>query len=409
MDFFLLSLFAFLRPILFIKLDSKILGLNIFEFGALLFTVALIFAFLLRAVLTKRIYINGTDFLVLLLAFWCIAIFLIYHDKSDIRELAKFLIPLFTFIAAKNIIQNKKQYKQLLLLLIIGFMVPCGLSTGLILLGKGVQYISYWTTIPRYEGVYLGAHNLAHNMAFLLMAIVIYTFLPDTSEKEIAYRKKGIFLILASMALFCIYMSQVRTVITGLLTFFIIFLYTKNKKLLLLSGTFLIILGIILSPIIVPRFFNDFYKVYTGEWATDKIGSNRPRIWANNLEKYSELTIDRQIAGIGIGNNLDASENLDFDPDNVRNSHNDYLDVMMQTGVVGAILFLLIQFSIFKSILKLNNNERYLFVALFWAIFAMNFISNSYVARFGLAQMLYLVMAYVELPSHQNQNRQSRL
>lgn len=78
-------------------------------------------------------------------------------------------------------------------------------------------------------------------------------------------------------------------------------------------------------------------------------------------------------------------------------SHNDYLDVMMQTGIVGLILYLGIQIALIAATLKIPGREKHIFLAMYLAIAIMNIASNSYVTRSGMAQLFYLVAAYVEL------------
>lgn len=82
----------------------------------------------------------------------------------------------------------------------------------------------------------------------------------------------------------------------------------------------------------------------------------------------------------------------------VWNSHNDFLEVMMQTGLIGLLIYLMMQFCIYSKIRQLKGKELYVFLALFYAVNFMNFISNSYVSRFGLGQIFYAVLAFIELP-----------
>ena len=138
-------------------------------------------------------------------------------------------------------------------------------------------------------------------------------------------------------------------------------------------------------------FFSDVQKIYAGEWDADKLGSGRIKLWTRTLDGFSELTIDKKLAGAGIGNKVGLSgSQLD--------THNDILGLLEETGIVGFTLYILLQFFILKRILALEKKERYVFLSIFISIFIMNLLSNSYISRFGMAQFYYLIMAYVDLP-----------
>jgi O-antigen ligase len=401
-ELFLLKVVAFLRPIFFIEVSVKIAGFNFFELMAILSFVALFLAFAVNTTLTKNLRLSAIDLLIIGFIFWCLTVYVVYAEKATIDAVAKLIIPPITYILAKNIIPDRQQYRKVLLLLIAGFALPVVLSTGMIALGHGIQKVNYWTGLPRYQGAYSGPHNMAHNMTFLLMTIALYIHLsrqkgaPDTTAIPAA--KRVLFMTLGALASYCLFASPVRTAILGLFVFLAHYLYLVSRKLLIIGAAGLLAIGIIFSPILIKKYGYDAQQVYEGEWRAEKLGSGRPLIWMHNLSEFRGMTIDRQLGGVGIGNTLDASP-VDFDPDNIRNSHNDYLEVLIQTGIVGFLLFIALQFLILIRILRLPGNERNIFLPIFVAVTVMNFVSNSYVSRFGLGQMYYLLLAYIELPT----------
>jgi len=137
----------------------------------------------------------------------------------------------------------------------------------------------------------------------------------------------------------------------------------------------------------------DYDKVKTGVWDEGELGSGRPKIWKHNLDIFWSMPIDRQLAGAGIGNKGVSGT------DGVVDSHNDYLEMMMNTGIVGLLLYLTMQLLMLHKILRLPGREKHVFLGVFMAVVLMNFSSNSYITRAALAQMLFLVLAYIELPS----------
>jgi O-antigen ligase len=315
---------------------------------------------------------------------------------------ARFAIPLLTYVVAKNAVRSRREYLDAVWLLILGFMIPIFLSVYLILQGKGLEGINYWTGAPRYEGIYLGPHDMSHNAAFLLMLVWLYVLVwkADRSPAErLSVLRKVVIALLIPAGLFCLYQAHVRTTTLGVVVFVGILLVVYYKKPLpLFIGICALVLMMVSSEAVRERFFPEGAMAEKDtQFNAALYGSGRPLIWMNQIKAFAELPIDKQLAGIGIGNSLENEAMGDF---LWLDSHNDFLRVVFQTGVIGFLLFAALQLAILQKILSLESSKgRYAFLALYAAVAVMNFFSNSYVARFGLAQMYYLVIAYIELPS----------
>jgi len=407
-----LYLLALLQPVFFINVNLKLFGLEVFDAAAIGFSSILMLAFATRAALLKSIRLSPLDMLLVAFVVWCIAVYVIYIEKSFLKEVAKLTLPLLTYVMAKNILSDRAAYRRMLQFMIVGFTLPVLLSGTLTAMGQGVEHVSYWTKIPRYEGIYRGTHNMGHNMGLVVMLMVVYrTIIPEPASgmPRVSRVWMSFCVGLGGVALYCLFHARVRTTMLGLLAFMVVYLYYVNRKLLFVGAAVLAISVPILMPSVVANMFYDVAKVVSGEWEFGKLGSNRLNIWWRNIVRYGELPIDRQIGGVGIGNKTDLFKKLDslgelsddFEPDNFRNSHNDYLEMMIQTGLVGFLLFITVQILLYQRVRRLIGHDRYVFLALFWAVFVMNILSNSYVTRFGLAMMFYLVMTYVEIPERQ--------
>lgn len=397
MELFFLKVFAVLRPIMFIESPFQVLGLNMFEAAAILFSLFLLGALVSRLAVSKDVRISPTDLLILSYVVWCITAYLVYIEMSDLRELGKFVLPFFTYIVAKNIITDRAQYKKLVFLMILGFIIPVVASTVLIATGGGIDRVNFWTGLPRYLGVYSGPHNMAHNMTFLLMLLCVYLVLSLDEHRKIVVGRgiKALFAGLAVLAIYCLYYSGVRTSMVGLAVFLVVLLFFFSKRLLIFCGIAGLIVTVLFSLQLKQHLYYEAVMFErTGQASTEELASGRPRLWMQNLDEFLRLPIDRQLAGVGIGNSV---ENAGSDLQEIVESHNDLLEVLIQTGVVGFILFLAINVALLRAILRLPAHDKYLFLAIFLAVVVMNFASNSYVSRFGLAQMYYFVMAFAEL------------
>lgn len=401
MEIWLLYLNAFLRPLLSIdltggKADLQTLSrlAEIYNWVAVGLFILLAAAFLAGLGTRKNLRLSAVDLIIAAFAVWCLTAFVVYIDKANVRELIKLLFPLFTYFVAKNVLQDGSQYRRMILLMILGFVIPVVWSAGLLLQGAGVESVNYWTQEPRYKGIYPGAHNLAHSMTFLLMLILLYFAVADPSiTHKSRIRRYAPAALLALAALYCLFLAHVRTTLVGLLIFALYYLYAYQRHLFLYYVLGGVALAVALAPFYFDTLFYEVDRVQSGEWGSEYLASGRPGVWKNNLEIFAAMPLDRQLAGVGIGNKI----GLGGEEEGIYDSHNDYLDTMIQTGVVGLTLYLLLQLLLLKAILGMAGREKHAFLALFAAVVAMNFLSNSYITRSFMAQLYFLVMAYVEI------------
>jgi O-antigen ligase len=392
MELFLLQLAAFLRPIFFISIGVE----NLFDIAALVISTFLCVAFFANAALRRNMRISEIDFAILVFSVYCVAVSLIYFDKVYWREVPKLLIPLWTYVVAKNVIRSEAAYCGLLRIMIIGFIVPVVMSAVIIIAGGGVENLDYYTGIPRWRGIYDGSHSMAHNVTFLLFLMTTFVVVRRITTSARTDTKKTdsplLLWIFALVAIYCLYQSQVRTGIVGLAAFLIIVLFNYNKKALVILVVLTSIGVIATLPVLMPRFAPDVLRVEKGYEGEEGLGSGRPQIWSNNVDIFMDLPLDRQLAGAGIGN-----KNAYGGTEGITDSHNDWLDVLMQTGFVGFGIYAVLQLLFLRKILALTGKEKYVFLAVFVAVAIMNLVSSSYVNRYGLAQMYYMLMSFVEI------------
>ena len=394
----LTSLFYFLRPLLSIDGGYRIAGIDLLDLAAISFLIVLIMRWLVVASSGAAQRFSKIDVGIFVYCFWCLSISIIYSDKAELDDVAKFILPMLSFVVLKSLIKNQEQYLKYLFLMLAGFLLPAVASTILIIQGQGLDKVNYWTGLPRYQGVFINSHNFGHNMAFMLMLALVYIWMLYNRRKSgrrwLGYWNAVLLIFVISIGLYNLYESFVRTTWLGLLIFVLILAYKQNKK-VAISVTIVVALAVFVAAPLLELVFHDVVEVTEGKRDKELIASGRPYIWSHNLNIFSNLSIDRKLAGVGIGNRRDVFSSA-YSTDNVWNSHNDFLEVMMQTGLIGLLIFLFIQYQIFRRIQRLPSHDKTAFLALFVAVTCMNFSSNSYVVRFSIGQMLYMVMAYIE-------------
>lgn len=401
--------------LLLVKLVALSRPLASMEFGETLFVAAgvglfgmLVIALLVRIALKSSLRMSGIDWIIVAFTFWCVSISLIYFEAVRPGEVGKLVIPLLSYTLVKNVVRDEREYKSLILWTIAGFAFPTLLSVVLIFMGSpiAVDMVNYWTNVPRWEGVYNHSHTLGHSMTLLLFAIALWMALGPLGQEGARPRTFTLLCVgaLVPAAVYCLYMSQVRTALLGLLTFIAIYLCYLNRRLLIVGTAAFAVLAAATAPYWLARLAPELIVQERGiEVGALDVGSGRPRLWLNDIAVFGRLPIDQQIGGVGIGANEQVGDGETL------YGHNDWLGMLTQTGIVGFLLFAALQLAIFRRILQMQGKERYLFMALFAAVNVMMLVSNSYAWRIQVSQLYYMMLAFIELPTTRLRTTQSTL
>jgi O-antigen ligase len=398
MELLLLKLVAVLRPLASMKYAE-----NYFEIvGVGLFALMIVGIFSYCAV-RKTLTLSAIDLLIFAFAIWCLTIYLAYFEVTGIKSVVVILIPLFSYIVVKNVVKDRVQYLGVLFWIIVGFIIPVILSAVLIVTGKGVDYVSYWTGITRWQGVYTHSHNLGHSMTLFLITLVLYLHLSAENGDAVKSRKAThiTFAVLAAVAIYCLYMSQVRSAILGLMVFVVMYLYAFNKKLLIVGATALTVAAVLSLPYWMPVLLPDVWLMERSQdTSLMGLGSGRPRFWLGDLQQFAALPVDQLLSGFGIGREYKEG-------DLYLMGHSDWLEILTNTGIIGFMLFATLQIFIFRAILKMQGREKYIFLAMFFAVNMMMLVSNSYTWRIQVSHLFYILLAYIEIPDKQIQSEKT--
>lgn len=396
----MLKLVAVLRPLASMKYAE-----NYFEIvGVGLFALVIV-GILSYCAVRKTLTLSAIDLLIFGFAIWCLTVYLAYFEVTGIKSVVVILIPLFSYTVVKNVVKDRAQYMGLLFWMIAGFLIPVLLSAVLIITGKGVDYVSYWTGITRWQGVYTHSHNLGHSMTLFLITLVLYLHLSaENGDRGAVKSRKATYIsfaVLAAVAIYCLYMSQVRSAILGLMVFVVMYLYAFNKKLLIVGATALTVVAVLSLPYWMPVLLPDVWLMERGQdTSLMGLGSGRPRFWLNDITQFVALPVDQLLAGFGIGREYK-------DGDLFLMGHSDWLEILTNTGIIGFILFATLQFFMFRAILKMQGREKYIFLAMFFAVNTMMLVSNSYAWRIQVSHLYYILLAFIEIPATRIQSEKT--
>ena len=116
--FIFLILFCFLRPLALIDINIVIGGLNVFELFAIIISYILLFAIALNIRKIKF------DFISISILWFCSYCLISIFWGSQVRTIAQVTLPFVLFFAIRVMINEPKQIKLLLTVLIISYCFP---------------------------------------------------------------------------------------------------------------------------------------------------------------------------------------------------------------------------------------------------------------------------------------------
>ena len=407
MELLLLQIFSILRPPTLMDVGLNVLGMKMFDLAGVALIGILVISIFIHLGLGKKIQWTAVDLLIVLYVLWCIGISIIYPDKTEPRDLVKWVSAFMTYLVAKTVIETHDDYAKIILLFLLGLSVPILISSIMIHLDlpSALDKEYYATKLKLYKGAYDNCANMAYSaFLYIVLALIYYRIVklyPQKNEQRLNKIRIITYLLFIPSVLYCLIQSASRTAILGLIIFLFLYLITFARR-ALLALVIAMFGALILFSGSIKVLFMDVVDVYEGQRPLERIGSGRPYVWIHNLSEYSKMSVDRKIAGSGIGNRIPVLT-ISRNGESFWPSHNDFLAVFIQTGVVGFLIFLLLQLAIFIRIKGMEGGERSVFMAFFLATMAMNFASNSFVSQFGLSQIYFVIIAYIDaVPKYKN-------
>ena len=375
-----------LRPLMFWENSINIAGINMFELFAAYMNLLLVLGMLVIMLTRKAVFFDDSvKRISLAFIIWCLSIVAII-PSSSLVGVSRYILPIFDFIVICNLIKSKKDMETLLICTYCCYIIPIVCSSLLILSGMSIGKTIYWTGLARYQGIYANIHNMAHSMTLYFFIALTYFHIRDFKST----RGKNFFIILTAiitlLALYCLLKSYVRTAFVALFLMMIVYLKYYSKILLSLFIMLTIVIGSINYDKIMVVFF-DVADAVGHEESIEKAGSGRPQIWKYNIDILNQGGIVAWIAGVGFRGGSSGSQYFSS-----INSHNDYLDLVMQSGLVGLLLYIILTVLLYKRSFKLPNRYRGIFQGILVYAVTANMLSNSLIDRFGLAQLFFMLM-----------------
>lgn len=392
----IVQLYYLLRPVLLIDINTKLLGIDLFDFFNIGLTSILGLVWLGHILKSRSLSL--VDLFILSFCIWCIFISFLNIEHTTLRQSTKYVLGPITYVFMKPFMRNIYIYIKCVKLFSLSYSIPIVISFFLILNGKTLYYDNFLNNYDRYAGIFINPHNLAHSMLIFIFIFFITIHLNNihTLYLNCFYKKLYIYIIIL-LSIYSLYFSVVRTAWFGLIIFLTLYIFYINKKMFILFITTLIVLIYAFTPVfisIAPQTIDSLQ----GNTDTTQMASGRPSIWMHNIEQFREFPLHNKLAGIGLGA---SAKNK-----NIWDSHNDFLDVLIQTGIIGMLLLLIFNVMIFVKIVSMSSSVKYVFLSMFISVLIMNVVSNSYISRFNISQMFFMLLTFIEIQNDHDLSKQ---
>lgn len=374
--------------ILFLSLNFSNLYVDV---GFSLKLYMIITCFLL-VVLFQKIYVNRLFlFEITLLLFYSYYIFTVVFSKypqEGIRLAGAILIVIIFYFLIKYLLINIsiKNIEEMIstvgLISSVSSLVYYFLGLMAINFNfMGNNIISYGVLIDRNAPRLIGTFSDPNIFAFANSLFLFFYLFRLNSRKNAL----GLFFIVLTLIL-TLSRGAIIAVFIGLIISFL--LSSKKSKIKTIFITPIIF--IVFNKLIFQIFNIDIFSTLLlrfNEVSTDA-GSGRFTIWGNGLTLFSE----NPIFGIGIYNFRSYSVTY-FGIDHYM--HNTFLEVIVESGLIGTTLYLIFLITIILSlfkIIKISSKINYLFVTFLTMIFMM--LSLSLIANESFFLLLALIARY---------------
>ena len=338
-DIFFFTTLAILPIVVFKNFKNKLNDSNIYFF----------LGFLLYSFLQSFSDFNEFSFTYLNLFFQGFLVYFIFVSLFDYRDI-NWLVKIIVFFSLISFIVALIQYYT-------------G-TTDTYIINEGQAGLStHYRIVPR---------GTDPNYYFLHLILPLCYSMQKLKTSKTIYKKTLHFLILLIFVFAALGTSSKSGLIITLFLFFIIFFRFNRNIFICFLLFFLFILFYPLLSQILPYSFIRFERFFENLMFLDydSITTNRTFVWVESFLRF----LENPLFGVGIGQvvaeNSLSSFNIDL---GIETTHNSYIHLLAESGLIGFILLFIPIYKIFKKSKALENNLMfYVLLASFLMIFSID-------------------------------------
>lgn len=349
---YILTIILFLSPL--VLLDDLFSIQN-----DLLLNILKIFIFVLSLALLpfKNIFKYKLNLLILIFSIYIVFITLIYRQSSDILYSILYVIPFLLLTNKSNLsINNKKLilYFSMIMFLSLIYVI---IMPHEIVAGKSV--LAFLVN---------GPHTSTYSL--LIFYFLFFIFYKNN------YISKYLFIVVSLITVFILFGYKARNAELAFILFFVSFYFFESKYSDSLKNTIFFVLLIFF--IIFIFLINGFFTL---DW--NEISSGRLLSWNERINILANYDFNTLFFGQGYGADIMKTKQWWWDE---KPSHNDFLSLIFNSGLLSLILFIIILVKLFK---EGNSFQK----ALIIFIIITSLTNTGYLGR--PIQFLYLLIIYL--------------
>ena len=349
----------------------------------------------LKKMLSKKAYIIYVVFF-LVIGFASVYEGTFIADFSELRKIGQIglLVILFSFIKSQASLKN-------------AFIAGTILSSGITLI-RILLYILETGSLVFYKGEIVAELMMTPRLYLGVFSVISFIFCAELYFLITNKKYKTIYLSAAGFLLLSIFLIASRSAIILVLIALTSILWktleSKKRNRALLTVMAVALLAFLGSYNLSQRFLyieDDFRESYI-----EKVKTHEPRylIWKSALTIFNES--ENKISGLGFGKTQELlrKEYKQINPERKRNwfldrdfnTHNQYLDLLISTGILGLVLFL-----VFLGILAIKAKDSIYNLNLLIVLILFMCIENSFHRTFGVFVFALILAIILKKPIKQ--------
>ncbi|MFL2643487.1 MAG: hypothetical protein EVA44_04740 [Flavobacteriales bacterium] len=349
----------------------------------------------LKKMLSKKAYIIYVVFF-LVIGFASVYEGTFIADFSELRKIGQIglLVILFSFIKSQASLKN-------------AFIAGTILSSGITLI-RILLYILETGSLVFYKGEIVAELMMTPRLYLGVFSVISFIFCAELYFLITNKKYKTIYLSAAGFLLLSIFLIASRSAIILVLIALTSILWktleSKKRNRALLTVMAVALLAFLGSYNLSQRFLyieDDFRESYI-----EKVKTHEPRylIWKSALTIFNES--ENKISGLGFGKTQELlrKEYKQINPERKRNwfldrdfnTHNQYLDLLISTGILGLVLFL-----VFLGILVIKAKDSIYNLNLLIVLILFMCIENSFHRTFGVFVFALILAIILKKPIKQ--------
>ena len=349
----------------------------------------------LKKMLSKKAYIIYVVFF-LVIGFASVYEGTFIADFSELRKIGQIglLVILFSFIKSQASLKN-------------AFIAGTILSSGITLI-RILLYILETGSLVFYKGEIVAELMMTPRLYLGVFSVISFIFCAELYFLITNKKHKTIYLSAAGFLLLSIFLIASRSAIILVLIALTSILWktleSKKRNRALLTVMAVALLAFLGSYNLSQRFLyieDDFRESYI-----EKVKTHEPRylIWKSALTIFNES--ENKISGLGFGKTQELlrKEYKQINPERKRNwfldrdfnTHNQYLDLLISTGILGLVLFL-----VFLGILVIKAKDSIYNLNLLIVLILFMCIENSFHRTFGVFVFALILAIILKKPIKQ--------